>query len=146
VTALDLSAWMGRIARRRVARESSRGSGVARVNLLRASAFELPFVGSSFDNLVSTFPTEYIFESKSLGEAWRVMRPGSRWVIIPIAQLAPRGVWHRLSAKLFEVTGQAPDWDGPLAGCLRSSGFRVHQQILSLPQSHVHVTVATKPE
>ncbi|MGA2112191.1 MAG: class I SAM-dependent methyltransferase [Anaerolineales bacterium] len=146
VIALDLSANMGRIAERRVHRGRPPHPLAAKVHLLRASAFELPFANTSFDNLVSTFPTEYIFRATSIYEARRVLRPGGRWVIVPFAQLAPRGILPRLSGKLFEATGQAPAWDEPLAGVLRSNGFHVDQEILTLPRSYVHVTLATKLE
>jgi len=142
--ALDPSPSMSRIARRRLGQDRRPDHRASKVLLLRASATGLPFAGGVFDNLVSTFPTEYVFQEKAIREAQRVMRAGGRWVIIPLARLAPHGILRRLLARLFQVTGQSPAWDEPLRGILRSYHFEVQQEVLALPRSYVHVTIATK--
>jgi len=142
--ALDPSPSMSRIARRRLSQDRPPDHRGSHVLLLRASASGLPFAGGIFDNLVSTFPTEYIFQEEAIREARRVMRAGGRWVIIPLAQLAPHGILRRLLARLFKVTGQSPAWDEPLRVILRSNHFEVQQEVLALPRSYVHVTIATK--
>lgn len=59
--------------------------------VLQGSAQHLPFAGASFDTVVSTFPTEYIYDSDTLAEVERVLRPGGRLVIIEGANLLPVG-------------------------------------------------------
>jgi len=49
----------------------------------------LPFAPESFDSVVSTFPTEYIFDRAALCEITRVLRPGGRLVIVQGAALLP---------------------------------------------------------
>lgn len=49
----------------------------------------LPFLGESFDTVVSTFPTEYIHEPAALREVARVLCPGGRLVVVLGAGLLP---------------------------------------------------------
>ncbi|MGE5252199.1 MAG: class I SAM-dependent methyltransferase, partial [Bacteroidota bacterium] len=58
---LDESAQMSRLAARRL-----RHGGQAQLNLVRGRTQALPFAAGSFDSLVSTFPSEYIFEEATL--------------------------------------------------------------------------------
>jgi SAM-dependent methyltransferase len=60
-----------------------------RVSLLRGSAAELPYADRSFDSVVSTFPTEYIFDPATTHEMARVLRPGGRVIVVLGAQLFP---------------------------------------------------------
>ncbi|HCI80995.1 MAG TPA: hypothetical protein DHW02_15045 [Ktedonobacter sp.] len=52
----------------------------------------LPFSNDSFDSIVSTFPSEYIYESDTIAEIARVLRPGGRVIIIEGANLLPVGM------------------------------------------------------
>ncbi len=49
----------------------------------------LPFTDASFDNVVSTFPNEYICDSNTLYEVKRVLRPGGRLIVIVGANPLP---------------------------------------------------------
>src|SRR5688500_18398993 len=60
---LDLSPYMGRIARRKLRR-----MGLA-ARLVRGSALHLPFAVNEFSAIVSTFPTEFIVHPQTLKEA-----------------------------------------------------------------------------
>jgi len=73
---LDLSPYMGRLARKRL-----RSAGVA-VPLVRARAQALPFCDGCFDSAVATFPTEFILAPTTLRETARVLRSPQRppWV------------------------------------------------------------------
>lgn len=55
----------------------------------QADVQHLPFLNASFDTVVSTFPTEYIYESAALREVARVLRPGGRLVVVLGAGLLP---------------------------------------------------------
>lgn len=62
----------------------------ATFNICRARAQALPFPSSSFDSVLSTFPTEYIADPDTLSELRRVLRPGGRLVIMPGGWLTTR--------------------------------------------------------
>jgi len=155
---IDESAPMGRLAQRNLRRAlnsqppsaaTALQSAYAKINLSRGVAQHLPFPKESFDTLVATFPSEYIFASETLTEANRVLALSGRLVILPSATLMGRGLFDRLMALLFHVTGQtAPN----IAEMLRErskepfaqSGFHVQIHELELQSSLVFIIVATK--
>lgn len=59
--------------------------------VIQGSAQGLPFSDASFDTVVSTFPSEYIYESDTIAEVSRVLRPGGRLIVIEGANLLPTG-------------------------------------------------------
>ena len=59
--------------------------------VIQGSAQGLPFSDASFDTVVSTFPSEYIYESDTIAEVFRVLRPGGRLIVIEGANLLPVG-------------------------------------------------------
>ncbi|MGH2509849.1 MAG: class I SAM-dependent methyltransferase, partial [Ktedonobacteraceae bacterium] len=50
--------------------------------VLQGSAQHLPFAADSFDNVVSTFPSEYMYDPATIAEIERVLRPGGRLIVI----------------------------------------------------------------
>lgn len=59
--------------------------------VIQGSAQSLPFSDERFDNVVSTFPSEYIYDRDTISEIKRVLRPGGRAIIIEGANLLPVG-------------------------------------------------------
>ncbi len=59
--------------------------------IIQGSAQHLPFSDRSFDTVVSTFPSEYIYDPDTLAEVERVLRPGGRVIVIEGANLLPVG-------------------------------------------------------
>ncbi len=59
--------------------------------VIQGSAQHQPFSEDSFDTVVSTFPSEYIYDPDTLSEIERVLRPGGRVIIIEGANLLPVG-------------------------------------------------------
>lgn len=57
--------------------------------VVQASAQRLPFADAAFDSVVSTFPTDYIYDPATLGEIRRVLRPHGRLIIVVGASLLP---------------------------------------------------------
>ena len=154
---IDESAPMGRLAKRNLERglnsqapsSATSQNAYAQINLTRGVAQHLPFPRESFDTIVATFPSEYIFASETLTEANRVLAPNGRLVILPSATIMGRGLFDRLMALLFHVTGQtAPN----VAEMMRErskepfaqAGFHVQIHELELQSSLVFIIVATK--
>ena len=61
------------------------------VTIVQGSAQHLPFSNASFDTVVSTFPSEYIYDPDTIAEVERVLRPGGRLIVIEGANLLPIG-------------------------------------------------------
>lgn len=122
--------------------------------LVNGYAQFMPFSDNCFDQVVSTFPSDYISHLQTLSEAQRVLVPGGKLVVIPFAWLTGRGPIHRFLAWAFRITGQAPlqkDAHGfaRLTHPFVQAGFQVETQITSLESnkrsSNVLVIIATKP-
>lgn len=59
--------------------------------IMQGKAQHLPFSDGSFDTVVSTFPSEYIYDPDTLAEVARVLRPGGRVIVIEGSNLLPVG-------------------------------------------------------
>ena len=92
--AIDESAQMGTLARSRL---GSAGK------LTRGLAQHLPFQNNSFDTVVATFPSEYIFDTDTLSEINRCLSDGGRLIVLPVAW--PKSL---LLKWLYRVTGESP--------------------------------------
>jgi SAM-dependent methyltransferase len=74
------------------ARDTLQKRNVGQKNwVLQGSAQHLPFSDASFDTVVSTFPSEYIYDPDTIAEVERVLRPGGRFIAIEGANLLPVG-------------------------------------------------------
>lgn len=149
---LDLSPYMGRLARRRLVR-------VGRAALLvRGEAQALPFAPATFDTVLATFPTDYIVTPATLAAVHWTLRPGGRLVIVPEGHLTGSGPHHRFIDWLFRVTGQR---SGPFAvddertwpdeatwpvfqQRFRAAGFDTKVRQVRLQRSAVTVVIAVK--
>ena len=63
----------------------------ANSRVLQGSAQYIPFPDAAFDTVVSTFPSEYIYDPDTISEVERVLRPGGRLIVIEGANLLPVG-------------------------------------------------------
>lgn len=84
--AIDRSPQMVAAARDELRRQ---GLQQSETPVTRADVQHLPFLSESFDTIVSTFPTEYIYSPATLREIARVLVPGGRLVIVLGAGLLP---------------------------------------------------------
>ena len=158
---IDLSAQMLRVARRKVQR-----NGAAPLRAVRATAQAIPFPAATFDAVVSTFPSEYIFDPRTLWEIARVLRPGCPLVIVPGGVLLPVDRTSQLLQRfatlvygqgyhgagnlaarrqaILDALQHSPG-TGPLLPNLRATGFQVRTYTGVSPRSVVLVVVARKP-
>lgn len=156
VVGIDESGPMGRLARRNLKRFLDPSSpsitppnAYAQIRLTRGLAQELPYPQATFDSVVATFPSEYIFSPDTLMEANRVLAQHGRFVILPSATLLGRGALDRFMAFLFQFTGQiVPDVGTMLRERTKEpfakAGFHVQIHELSIQSSLVFIIVATK--
>lgn len=138
-TGLDLSPYMGRIARRKLRRR-----GVALPRLVRGSAYHLPFAAGTFDAVVSTFPTPFIVQTGVLQEANRVLCPDGKLVIVFNGLLTARTPTTRSLEWLYRVTGQRGPLPGDPAAAFRAAGLDARVVTQALPRSVVLLAVAVK--
>lgn len=64
--------------------------------VIQGSAQGLPFSDETFDTVISTFPSEYIYDPDTISEVARVLRPGGRLLVIEGANLLPVGLLQSL--------------------------------------------------
>jgi SAM-dependent methyltransferase len=127
---LDLSPYMGRLARRRLAK-----AGLS-VPLVRARAQALPFHDGCLDSVVVTFPTEFILDPATLAEAARVLSnpnpdegvSGGRLVVVVWVRMDGRDPISRFIGWLYRVTGQGEPAPGSGEAAVAAAGF-VHRRV-----------------
>jgi ubiquinone/menaquinone biosynthesis C-methylase UbiE len=133
--AIDESAPMGRLAKSRLGNSH---------RLTRALTQKIPFAADSFDSVVSTFPSDYIFDTQTLSEAHRVLRSSGRLIVLLAA-------WPRnpLIAWLFKVTGQSPSdayevIKSKIEEALVPLDFNSEVQIVEVKSGNLLVVIASK--
>jgi ubiquinone/menaquinone biosynthesis C-methylase UbiE len=126
---LDESQQMGQVARRRLLRTK------VQPNLVRGSAFTLPFADAAFEQVIMTFPAEFLLIPQTFAEIHRILVNGGRVIILPIAWITGRKPWERLAAWVNRVTGEAPEWDGKILEPLTAAGFTQRWEILEFASS-----------
>ena len=131
--ALDESTQMGRIAKRRLG---------TRHKLSRGLAQSLPFASASFDTVVSTFPSEYIFDPRTLTEIKRVLASDGKLIVLPAA--FPSNGFLKW---LYKVTGESPEaLDDALKERLKTpfvrAGFEVEMKLVEMTSSTLVLLLA----
>jgi ubiquinone/menaquinone biosynthesis C-methylase UbiE len=133
--AIDESKQMGLIAQKRIG---------ANHKLTRGLAQTLPYQNESFDSVISTFPTEYIFQSQTLSEIKRVLRNSGRLIVLPAA--FPKSGFLKW---LYKFTGESPEQlDESIKSKIKESfvnaGFQTEVQILDVKSSRLMIVIANK--
>lgn len=141
---LDESRQFGRVAIKRL---RSRNFNYLLVN---GYAQFMPFQTGTLNQVVATFPSEYITHPSTLAEIYRVLTPGGTLLILPLAWITGRSLPHRLAARLFTLTGQAPNQatvvNHPRAAApFRAAGFQVRMELIQHPASTLLLIHAVKP-
>lgn len=133
--AMDESAQMGILAKRNIGNLHK---------LTRGLAQQLPFANNSFDCVVSTFPTEYIFNAQTLSEIGRCLSDGGRLIVLPVAW--PKSGFLKW---LYRVTGESPaDEQTSIQIKMKEpfikAGFKTKVEIVELQSSILMIIVANK--
>lgn len=148
ILGIDSSKQMGKITRRRLRRQE------APARLVQAAAQHLPLRDETFGSVFSTFPSNYIIESTTLTEIYRVLKPGGVLVIIPGVEkiTGPRDmrislIWlaDKLSSLLYSLTGERNKTnDQKIASEFTNVGFNVVFERVRLPRADVIKITGTK--
>lgn len=133
--ALDLSPAMGRIARGKLRRWGYNP------RLVRGMGEALPFPTGTFPVVISTFPTPFIMEPRTLREIRRVLQPGGRFVIVFGGILTGKSVTAEALELAYRVTGQRGPWPGDLEQRLQDAGLSGRVVTEQLPRSAVYLLV-----
>lgn len=113
--------------------------------LSRGYAQFLPFESDSFDSVVSTFPSEYIADPRTLAEARRVLKEDGRFIIVPVAWTGGASLLERGSRWLFRATGQGGEGvEARITVFLAEHGFSAVCSKVEIRHSTVLVVVAEK--
>ena len=136
---LDESKQMGHQAQRRLNRQGYCP------RLINGLSQHLPFPNNRFSQVVSTFPSEYIFDPQTLAEIYRVLIPGGIAIILPWAWITGDRSIDRAAAWLFRVTGETPIWDDHLLEPARTAGFSVSSEAVNLASSRLLFLHLRKP-
>ena len=138
--AIDLSWQMGVNALDRLERAGLDGT------LARADARHLPFPDRSFDSLVSTFPTRFIFEPEALSEARRVLARGGALVVVPGAAWTGTRPAERLAGSLLRATSGRGMPLEEVRGAFEEAGFGFHVQHADTRRARVFVWVCPRTD
>lgn len=132
---LDLSASMLRRASREL-----RLQGLA-LPLCRGRAEALPFAPQTFDAVVATFPTSYVYDARWRKQVARVLKPGGRLVVVEVVTFSGRGLLPRYLDGLYRLTGQR----GPAPNLVRllgHAGLTARHEQVEVDGNVVHLVVA----
>lgn len=138
VVGLDLSPYMGHIARTKLRRHC------LPVRLVRGRAQQLPYTTGAFAAVIVTFPTDFLLAPDTLREVYRVLQPGGQLVVVPSAVLVGGGVVAAVLEWLYRVTGQRGRHRGDLGAFLRGFGFDAQIVREHCPRSIASVVIANK--
>ena len=133
--AIDESTQMGKIAKRRLGSSQK---------LTRALAQHIPFANKSFDTIISTFPTDYIFKKQTLSEVKRCLSDGGRLIVLPAA--FPKSGFLKW---LYKITGESPaDLTESIKKKIQQpfieAGFRAEVEIVEVKSSRLLIVIAVK--
>ena len=132
---IDESTQMGRIAKRRLGTSHK---------LTRGLSQSLPYPNNFFYCVVSTFPSEYIYDPRTLAEVKRVLRNGGRLVVLPVTY--PKSGFLQW---LYKITRESPAaFDEAIKERLQTpfqkAGFVVETKIIELESSRLIILLAEK--
>ena len=139
IIGIDRSSQMSHIAYRRLSREN------ILPKLIISDAQCLPLENSCIDNIVATFPSEYILDPHTLAESYRVLKPGAKLIIVPYAWITGTKLLHKAAAWLFNVTGESPKPGTSSLQSLHEAGFMATEEKIILKSSIVLIIQAKKP-
>ncbi len=136
VFGLDRSPNMAKLAKKRLQKFD------LPIALCIGIAQQIPFQSHSFDCVVSTFPTRFIYEESTLREIKRVLVPSGRLVVVPQATIVNENLLDKAASWLFKITGQSSVWMQENEQPFRQVGFKTKVLHHQLERSIVTIILA----
>jgi len=132
---IDVSRQMGRLAMKNI-------PAAIKPMLANGDVLNLPYKSGSFNEIVCTFPTNYITTKQVLREIQRVLMHGGKLIVLPMAWIKPTKLVYRCAAWLFSITGQAPEHaqkkvTGYFVQTFSEAGFSCQPHLIDLRNSQV---------
>lgn len=138
VTGLEPSKQMQRVASKRL--EKAKFS----VKRIRAQAEAIPLQNGQFDNVMATFPSNYILKSEILQEIHRVLKPSGRLVISGFGVWFQGGIKRRLPGWLLKSSYK--EVSDLFLSVLTGVGFEVEVSDYRTDQYILPVIIAERPD
>jgi ubiquinone/menaquinone biosynthesis C-methylase UbiE len=115
---------------------------------MRASSLQQPFAAETFDQIVATFPSPYIFSPQALTEINRTLRPGGELLIIPTAWSTSQSIVQRLFSWLLNISVKTNDEteknQARMKNLFKKHGFDVSFREHEIKKSKVLLITAIK--
>lgn len=112
--------------------------------LINGYAQYSPFPDNTFDQVVATFPAEYISDPLALSQIHRILKPGGQLILLPGAWIHSKKIYDRFLGWLFRFSGLSPDWSDPISSLLRKVDFETTSLQENLGDSTVLLVIASK--
>lgn len=112
--------------------------------ILRGNVYSLPFPGNNFNQVVCTFPSEYIFNSQAISEIYRVLSPGGQLIILPFAWIKGTLWYEILASRIFDFDMFTLNWYEKYCSVISQEGFVVAITQINDGRSTMAFIIATK--
>ncbi len=136
---VDLSPFMARLTRRRLARRKMP------VSIAQGRAQALPFPTDHFSNVIATFPTAYIFEAPTLAEVRRVLNsalPQARLIVVFQGYLNAPAPIRALIEWAYRATGQRSAPRRAVLTIFEQAGFQAQWEKTAFEGARAGVIIA----
>jgi len=104
----------------------------------------LPFSSSIFDQVVATFPSEYIVDPQALLEIYRILKPGGMLLVIPFAWLTGKHWYERVLTGLLHLPNRSSDEEKWFIQPFLDAGFACSLTEINLESSALLIIQAVK--
>ncbi len=95
VIGLELSPQMHRVASRKIKRYN------LNIRRVQGNTEAMPFPNRKFANVLSTFPSNYVFSKRTCDEVDRVLHGSGRWVIAGLGMQFKSGIKQKLTSWIW---------------------------------------------
>ncbi len=138
VFGVDASPEMAHIAQKRLLRKGINSRAII------GYAQYMPYSSGVFDQVVATFPSEYIADPQALSDIYRILKPGGMLLIIPFAWLTGKHWYERALSGLLNVPHRSSDWENRFIQPFIDAGFTCSLTEINLNSSAILIIQGVK--